>query len=172
MTTLANKITILRILTIPAFALFLSTGHKTIALTVFIMIMATDFLDGYIARKYNQVTKIGKFLDPLADKLVVIAALVILVEQQTIPGWMAILIISREVAVTGLRLIISAEEKTVIAADKLGKIKTVSQTIAIIVAIYGSTYTWTIMLIAVILSIISGINYFWNAKATLSRLSA
>lgn len=130
---LPNKITVSRILLIPIFiiVLYLPIQHnELIALLIFILASATDGIDGHIARSRNLVTNFGKFLDPLADKLLVTAALVALVEMQRIPSWIVTLIIAREFAVTGIRLLAVGEGR-VIAASMLGKIKTVTQIIAI-----------------------------------------
>ncbi|WP_226665585.1 CDP-diacylglycerol--glycerol-3-phosphate 3-phosphatidyltransferase [Metabacillus litoralis] len=142
---LPNKITISRIFLIPVFMLVmlapfewgtLALGSETILVThfvgalIFIIASTTDWIDGYYARKLNMVTNLGKFLDPLADKLLVSAALIILVDLELAPSWMVILIISREFAVTGLRLVLAGEGE-VVAANMLGKIKTWAQIIAI-----------------------------------------
>lgn len=130
---LANKITISRIILVPFFViiLFLPIPYSNlIAFIVFVIAASTDGIDGHIARSKNQITDFGKFLDPLADKLLVTAALIALVGQNKIPSWVATIIISREFIVTGIRLIASGEGK-VIAASMWGKIKTVTQIIAI-----------------------------------------
>lgn len=130
---LPNKITISRILLIPIFMIILYLpipNNEIIALLVFILAAATDGIDGHIARSRNLVTNFGKFLDPLADKLLVTAALVALVGMQRIPSWIVTVIIAREFAVTGIRLLAVGEGK-VIAASMLGKIKTVTQIIGI-----------------------------------------
>ncbi|MDP4164147.1 MAG: CDP-diacylglycerol--glycerol-3-phosphate 3-phosphatidyltransferase [Bacillota bacterium] len=142
---LPNKITVSRILLIPLFMILmlvpfqwgkihllgteLPITHLAGAL-VFILAAATDWIDGHYARKYNMVTNMGKFLDPLADKLLVSAALIILVELGMAPSWIVIIIISREFAVTGLRLLLAGEGE-VVAANMLGKIKTWTQIVAI-----------------------------------------
>lgn len=135
---LANKLTILRIFLVPVFLVFIAVRDipygTVIATAVFIIAALTDKLDGYIAKSRNQVTRFGKFMDPLADKLLVTAALISLVEYHIIPGWVAIVILAREFAVTGLRSI-AAAEGVVIAASWWGKIKTVIQIIAIIFAL-------------------------------------
>ncbi len=130
---LPNKLTLIRIFLIPVFLLVLSLNVKYgdyIAAAVFILAASTDGLDGYIARKRRLITTLGKLMDPLADKLLVSAALIALVELQRLPAWVAVIIIGREFAVTGLRTL-AAAEGTIIAAGKLGKIKTVTQIIAI-----------------------------------------
>ena len=130
---LPNKITISRILLIPIFmiVLYLPIPYREIiALAIFVIAAATDGIDGHIARSRNLVTNFGKFLDPLADKLLVTAALVALVGMQRIPSWIVTVIIAREFAVTGIRLLAVGEGR-VIAASMLGKIKTVTQIIAI-----------------------------------------
>lgn len=124
--TTANKLTILRVILIPVFILLMYAsfrGHVLIALVIFIAASLTDLLDGHIARKYHQVTNFGKFADPLADKLLVTAALIIFVEWNQIPAWIAVVIVAREFAVTGLRLAAMGSGQ-VIAAGKSGKIKT------------------------------------------------
>ncbi|WP_163103313.1 CDP-diacylglycerol--glycerol-3-phosphate 3-phosphatidyltransferase [Peribacillus alkalitolerans] len=145
MLNLPNKITVSRILLIPLFLFIMlfpfSWGSVTlgdviipvshlVGAAIFIIASTTDWIDGYYARKLNQVTNLGKFLDPLADKLLVSAALIVLVELQMAPSWIVIIIISREFAVTGLRLILAGTGE-VVAANMLGKIKTWAQIIAI-----------------------------------------
>jgi len=129
----ANKITILRMILVPVFlvvALLNFTGSRYAALIIFIIASLTDFIDGYIARHYNQTTDFGKFMDPLADKLLVTAAILVFVEWGQMPSWSAMIIIAREFAVTGLRLI-AVSNGTVIAAAWSGKIKTASSIVAI-----------------------------------------
>lgn len=182
---LANKLTMLRIFLVPVFLIFLtvkdiSPWGMLIATFVFIVASLTDKLDGYIARSRNQVTRFGKLMDPLADKLLVTAALISLVEFHIIPTWVAMLIIAREYAVTGLRLI-AAGDGIVIAASAWGKAKTATQIAAIIFAflkliwdgkgfqsLFGlhisiqifDYLTYISMFIAVIITIISGVDYF------------
>lgn len=188
---LANKLTILRIILVPIFLIFimiLKPYGTIIATLVFIIASITDKLDGYIARSRNQITNFGKFMDPLADKLLVTAALVILVEFHTIPALAAIIIIAREFAVTGLRTI-AASEGIVLAASKWGKIKTVCQIIAIILCLLKvnidnianlsvfiqkyNLYSYLILFInitlwiAIIITIISGFDYFIKNKEVL-----
>ncbi|MBL4934879.1 CDP-diacylglycerol--glycerol-3-phosphate 3-phosphatidyltransferase [Clostridium sp. YIM B02515] len=172
---LANKLTVIRIFLIPIFLVFIAVKGipygKEIATAVFIVAAMTDKLDGYIARSRNQITRFGKFMDPLADKLLVTAALVSLVEFQLIPTWIAMVIIAREFAVTGLRSL-AAAEGVVIAASWWGKIKTVVQIIAIILALVNLTYnnyyfvliTKISMILAVIITILSGLDYFMKNK--------
>jgi CDP-diacylglycerol--glycerol-3-phosphate 3-phosphatidyltransferase len=172
---LANKLTILRIFLVPVFLIFIAVNGipygKEIATLVFIAASLTDKLDGYIARSRNQVTNFGKFMDPLADKLLVTAALVSLVELQIIPAWVSIVIIAREFAVSGLRTI-AASEGIVIAASKWGKAKTVVQIIAIISALINLSHNIPGLKLvtnisigaAVIITIISGLDYFIKNK--------
>lgn len=186
---LANKLTLIRIFLVPIFLIFIAIKDipygRLIALGVFIVASLTDKLDGYIARSRNQITRFGKFMDPLADKLLVTAALVSLVEFHIIPGWAAMIIIAREFAVTGLRSI-AAAEGIVIAASKWGKAKTATQIVAIILALVNLTYkhapltplkqfvhspqkflsttTEIAMAMAIIITIVSGIDYFLKNK--------
>lgn len=137
---LANKITIIRILLIPIFIFFMFAnikGSNYYAVSIFLIAAATDSLDGYLARKKNQVTNLGKFLDPIADKLLVISALVCLVELNRVSSIIVIIIISREIIITGFR-VICASEGTVLAASWWGKIKTVSQIIAIVLLLLNN----------------------------------
>lgn len=165
-----NKITILRILLIPIFIALFYIKIKYIdyiAAIVFILLALTDALDGYIARKNNQITKLGKLIDPLADKLLISAALIFLIGRG-VPAWMAFIIIAREFIVTGLRL--SAQSKNItIAASKWGKIKTISQIVAIVAVIINFPFNWHFMLVAVILTLISGIDYFVKARRFLEE---
>ena len=131
--TTANKLTILRVVLIPVFFLLMLlefSGHMWLALAVFILASVTDYLDGHIARKYHQVTAFGKFMDPLADKLLVMAAILIFVQWEQMPAWAAFLILAREFAVTALRLI-AAADGTVISAGFSGKVKTFSSLICL-----------------------------------------
>ena len=158
---LPNKITFARIALIPVFVivLYLPINYRhLIAAALFIIISLSDAVDGYIARKTKQVTVLGKFIDPLADKLLISAALIFLIGHG-VEAWMAFVIIAREFIVTGIRIIAVTKNK-VIAASSLGKIKTLSQVIAIIAVLLNSDFGWYIMLIAVIFTLISGIDYF------------
>lgn len=144
----------------------LSIAHLIAAL-LFIIAAATDWVDGFYARKYNLITNLGKFLDPLADKLLVSAALILLVEQGLAPAWIVILIISREFAVTGLRLV-AAGDGIVLAASKLGKIKTVTQIVAIAALLLhnfpfsflGFPFAIIMLYIALFFTVLSGYDYF------------
>lgn len=172
---LANKLTIIRIFLVPIFLVFIAVKDipygKVLATAIFILAALTDKLDGYIARSRNQITRFGKFMDPLADKLLVTAALISLVEFQILPTWIAMIIIAREFAVTGLRSI-AAAEGVVIAASWWGKIKTVIQIVAIILALIDLTYSTPFFYItsqiamyaAVIITLLSGIDYFVKNK--------
>ncbi|MBW9151755.1 CDP-diacylglycerol--glycerol-3-phosphate 3-phosphatidyltransferase [Clostridium estertheticum] len=185
---LANRLTMIRIFLVPIFLLFIAAKGipygSVLATIVFIIASLTDKLDGYIARSRNQITNFGKFMDPLADKLLVTSALVSLVELHIVYGWVAMIIIAREFAVTGLRTIAAADGK-VIAASKWGKLKTVIQIVAIITALINLAYgnrtinmvvnvketlnmlTNVFMGAAVIITIISGVDYFVKNKGTI-----
>ncbi|MBW2989802.1 CDP-diacylglycerol--glycerol-3-phosphate 3-phosphatidyltransferase [Candidatus Woesearchaeota archaeon] len=160
-----NKITLIRIFLIPVFiSLFYVNvkGMKYVIAAAFILLAMTDALDGYIARKKQQVTALGKLMDPLADKLLISAALIFLIGDG-VPAWMAFVIIAREFAVTGLRLSASARNVT-IAASRWGKIKTISQIVAIVAVIIDFPFNWHFMLVAVLLTVFSGIDYFVKAR--------
>ncbi|GAA0298286.1 CDP-diacylglycerol--glycerol-3-phosphate 3-phosphatidyltransferase [Gracilibacillus halotolerans] len=179
---LPNKITVSRILLIPIFILLLSYPFdwgsweiagtalpvaQVIALLIFAFASATDWLDGYYARKYNLVTNLGKFLDPMADKLLVSAAFILLVAMELAPAWVIIIIISREFAVTGLRLV-AAGEGIVLAAGNLGKWKTLFQILAILALLLenipfenmGIPVADILLYIALLFTIVSGVEYF------------
>lgn len=176
---LPNLITLARIFLVPIFLFAYLTRLQSgglIAAAIFVVAAATDGVDGYLARKNKEITRLGKFLDPLADKLLISAALVALVELRQITTWVAMVIIGREMAVTGLRAI-AAAEGTVIAAGPWGKIKTVVQIIFITAAILASNlpqgpWLWLrllaewlrtpLMWAAVALTIWSGIEYGWS----------
>ena len=157
----ANKLTLLRVVLIPVFMLLLYTDYRYPALVVFIVASFTDFVDGYIARHYNQITDFGKFMDPLADKLLVTAAMVWFVEMGMMPAWGLLLVIAREFSVTGLRLV-AVDQGRVIAAGWSGKVKTASTMVAIclmllpIPALLMQVCVWVILLTTVY----SGLEYF------------
>ncbi|MDX5475791.1 MAG: CDP-diacylglycerol--glycerol-3-phosphate 3-phosphatidyltransferase [Bacillaceae bacterium] len=183
---LPNKITVSRILLIPLF-LFLMLADLNwgslvindmslpyahlIGALVFIIASVTDWVDGYYARKLNLVTNLGKFLDPLADKLLVSAALIALVELGLAPAWIVIIIISREFAVTGLRLVLAGSGE-VVAANMLGKIKTWAQIIAVSAlllhnvpfGLIGIPFDMIALWIAMIFTVISGWDYFYKNR--------
>lgn len=192
----ANIVTLSRMVLIPVFLLVLLadwprwfhapglvyTMRPWIAAAVFGVLAATDGVDGYLARSRNEVTTFGKFLDPLADKLLVTAALLALVEMNVLPAWIAMVIVSREFIVSGLRMVASAEG-TVIAASSYGKLKTVLQIVAIIlfivkdstviaglglqVEMWTQIVAWTVMGAAVVMTIVSMVDYFVHARDVL-----
>lgn len=165
---LPNKLTILRVIMIPFFVLALlydggeNQTLRYVAAAIFIIASLTDMLDGKIARKYNLVTNFGKFMDPLADKLLVCSALICLVELKELPAWMVIVIISREFIISGFRLVAS-DNGVVIAASYWGKFKTTFQMIAVVLLIVGipalSMVTTAVVWIALILTVISLVDY-------------
>lgn len=173
---LPNKLTILRICMIPFFLFFMLTnfvlGSKYIALIIFVVASLTDLLDGYIARKYKLITNFGKFMDPLADKLLVSAALICFVELASLPAWIVVIIISREFIISGFRLVAS-DKGIVIAASYVGKLKTVFQmamTIVLIADIPGFETIETILIYAaLILTIISLLDYLIKNKTVLQE---
>lgn len=166
--TLASKITLIRVAFIPVYMVFmyLSGGDANlwmwIALGIFILASITDFVDGYIARKYNQISDFGKFLDPLADKLLTIAAMVIFCQWDMIPAWALMLILTREFAVTGLRLV-AVGKGNVIAAGWSGKVKTASTMVGLCVMMAFPHVSWiaiTVTAIIVATTVYSGVEYF------------
>ena len=168
---LPNKLTIFRVILIPFFIIALLVpgipAGNWIALAIFIVASLTDLLDGKIARKYNLVTNFGKFMDPLADKLLVCSALICLVELSRIPSWMVVIIIAREFTISGFRLI-AADNGVVIAASYWGKFKTTFQMIEVCLMIANipvlSLLTTVITWIAVILTVVSLVDYLVKNK--------
>ena len=174
---LPNKLTILRTLMIPVFLFFLLTDYagdysKWIAVVVFILASLTDFLDGHIARKYNLVTNFGKFMDPLADKLLVCSAMIALVGMHRLSSIVAIIIIAREFIISGFRLIAS-DNGIVIAASYWGKFKTTFQMIGVVLLIFNipalSTLTTIIVWIALALTVISLVDYIVKNAGVLTE---
>lgn len=174
MMNLANKLTVLRIMLVPIFlicAMIDTTTTNIIALSIFIIASATDKLDGYIARSRNQITNFGKFMDPLADKLLVTCALILLVEKGIVAAWVVVIIIAREFIVSGLRTL-AASQGVVIAASNWGKLKTVIQMIAIIMGLLSLVYnpgwlnitTKVTIYLAAVITIGSGVDYFIKGK--------
>ena len=163
---LPNKLTMFRVVLIPVFIVVLMSGliaepaSRYIAVVIFCVASFTDYLDGHIARKYNLVTNFGKFMDPLADKLLVSAAMICMIELGMLPAWVVIIIISREFIITGFRLI-AAEGGLVIAASWWGKIKTVTQMAMIILILLGvNKVIGTILVVlATIFTVVSGVDY-------------
>ena len=171
--TTASKITLIRVAMIPVFmvTMYISKGEPgmwmLISLALFVVASLTDFVDGHIARKYNQVSDFGKFLDPLADKLLVISAMSMYCEWGVFPAWALMIVLTREFAVTGLRLV-AAGKGTVIAAGKSGKLKTASTMVGLcaMMAFPGiDMLNLVVMIVIVVTTLYSGIEYFvknWN----------
>ena len=159
--TTATRITLTRVVLIPAFMALFLLGLNGWALAVFIIASLTDLLDGYIARSRNQTSDFGKFLDPLADKLLVFAAMLILVQLQRFPAWAVMIVLTREFAVSGLRMT-AASKGQVIAAGWSGKLKTASTMIGLCLLIVFSVPWLDLIVLAVILAttIWSGVEYF------------
>lgn len=178
---LANKITIFRIFLIPVFMIFLFLNvpyGEYIAALIFVIAALTDTLDGHIARSRNQITKFGKFMDPLADKLLVSAAFISLVEMDKLASWIVVIIIAREFAITGLR-VLAASDGITIAASWWGKIKTVTQMVAIILLLLDN-YPFSIInfpldkiavVLAVVFTIISGADYIFKNRKVFRSVS-
>lgn len=173
---LPNTLTILRVIMIPFFVFFMigdvTNADNYIALAIFIAASLTDTLDGYLARKNNQVTNFGKFMDPLADKLLVCAALICLMDLEKLPSWIVIIIISREFIISGFRLI-AADNGIVIAASWWGKAKTISQMIMIILLIadFGGifdTINQIFIYLALVLTVVSLVDYIAKNKQVLT----
>ena len=171
---LPNKLTIFRVILIPFFVVLLlfdiTAYDKWIALAIFIVASLIDFLDGYIARKYNLVTNFGKFMDPLADKLLVCSAMICLVELARIPAWVVIVIIAREFIISGFRLVAS-DNGVVIAASYWGKFKTTFQIVMICLMIADLEplilITQIVMWVALALTVISLVDYLIKNKSVM-----
>jgi CDP-diacylglycerol---glycerol-3-phosphate 3-phosphatidyltransferase len=171
---LPNVLTVLRIVAVPVLVVALLgvlPGGDALAAAVFALAALTDGLDGYIARSRGSVTTFGKLMDPLADKLLIVAALVSLVSLDRLAGWVAMVIISRELAVTGLRSV-AAERGVVIAASWLGKVKTALQIAAVFALIVANPApVWVDVLVyaAVAVTVISGIDYFFGLRGMIEE---
>lgn len=167
---LPNKLTIGRVIAIPVFIVLFLMGNNIAATVIFILAAFTDMLDGKIARKYNLVTNFGKLMDPLADKLLVMSALICLVEDSRIAGWMVVVILGREFIITGMRQV-AAAQGIVIAAGVTGKIKTITQMIAIPLLLLNNWPFYLLNIgfeipmdkiflwIALIMTVVSGVEY-------------
>ncbi len=166
---LANKITIFRVLLVPLFILFFYLDFpysQYIALAIFVLASITDSVDGYIARSRNMVTTFGKFVDPIADKILTTSAFILLVGDGTIPSWVLIIVIAREFIISGLR-VLAASSGVTIAASKWGKIKTITQLIAIILLLLnnfpfnyiGIQLDYIMLYISLFFTVLSGVDY-------------
>lgn len=168
---LPNQLTIFRCILIVPFVILLLNGFDLISLAIFIIASLTDLADGKIARKYNLVTNFGKFMDPLADKLLVCSALIILIQLGRIPSWVVLIIIAREFIITGFRTVAS-DKGVVIAASYWGKYKTTFQMIMVCLMLANFAFlqivTDIVMWIAVALTVISLVDYLWKNKNVLS----
>lgn len=171
---IANKLTLLRIVMIPVFMFLLLEGLSFWAFVVFALASLTDFLDGFLARKYNLITNFGKFMDPLADKLLITSALICFVQLGMINAWVVVIILSREFIVSIFRAI-AAAEGIVIAASWWGKAKTISQMLMVIVLLLGNfpfhlinlPVDQILVVLATVLTIISGYDYIVKNKQVL-----
>lgn len=172
---LPNKLTLIRVLAIPLFVLFMYLpfgAARYIALAIFIAASLTDTADGFIARRYGMITTFGKFMDPLADKLLVCAALICLVHTRDLPAWIVIIIISREFIISGLRLI-AADNGVVIAASWWGKVKTILQMVMIIFVLCNFRGNGAVILryvliyASLLLTILSLVDYLYKNRNVL-----
>lgn len=172
---IANKLTVFRVVLVPFFVIFMLTDftpvNRWIAFGIFVVATITDKLDGTIARKYNMITKFGKFMDPIADKLIVSSALICLCSLGEVPAWVVILTISREFAISGIRLI-AVENGTTIAATWWGKSKTIAQMAMIIIMLLNLEIFYVlgqiVMYVSVVLTIISMADYIIKNKKVLT----
>jgi CDP-diacylglycerol--glycerol-3-phosphate 3-phosphatidyltransferase len=172
-----NALTFSRLLLIPAVLLVFEArfpGHELLAPALFVLASATDTLDGRIARRYGRVTELGKFLDPLADKLLILAVLAILVQDHLVPAWVAVVVVGRELLITGLRTIAAAQH-LIIAATPWGKTKTVSQMLAVTLLMLSRPYPGLSLAalvavgIAVGFTVLSGVDYLVRYRRVLYR---
>lgn len=164
MVTVANTFTLARIVLVPVFIAILYSpipGKEWIAAAVFCIAAATDAFDGYFARKYNQISKFGALLDPVADKLLVISALIFLIGRG-VPAWIAWVLIAREFLIISLRLLVAPREQ--ISPSAFGKLKTALEMIGIIGVLLEFKTAVYVLIMAVIFSVISGIQYFWRVR--------
>ena len=162
--TTANKLTIARVLLIPVFLVVMYgefPGYRYVALAIYIVACLTDLLDGYIARHYNQVSDFGKFMDPLADKCLVMAALAVFVAEGSLDAWILAIVLVREFAVSGMRLV-AAEKGRVIAAGWSGKVKTASTMVCICLILFGIPHVLNAVcqIVILITTVYSGVEYF------------
>lgn len=165
---IANQLTVARLIAIPFFLVAMFTQHFTLAGLLFVLASVTDYLDGHLARKYHLVTNFGKFADPLADKLLVLSALITLIETHHLASWMVSVIVIRELSVTGLRLLL-VEQGVVMAADWSGKLKTATQMLAITFIIFNDFNAsfpigMVFLYACLVLTVYSGIAYFVKYK--------
>ena len=184
-----NKLTVLRVLLVPLFLAFLLVGlipaHYLLALIVFIAASVTDSLDGYLARKNSQVTTFGKFLDPLADKILVLSAMISFIELGLCGSLVVVIMIAREFMVTSLRLVAVSGDGTVIAAGMLGKVKTAVQMVSIVlILILCMLSEWSLlpafvsvpviaevlMWVSAVLSVVSGAQYIWKNRTAIGQM--
>ena len=172
---LPNFLTILRMIMVPIFIIFFYVDMYLVSVIIFAVAAITDALDGYLARKNNQITNFGKLMDPLADKILTVSAFICLLDIGLIPAWMVIVILAREFAITGLRGV-AASEGTVIPAGFSGKLKTVFQMVAIILLLLSLAFpdlsalaviAQVVLWIALILTVYSGVEYLWNGRKLL-----
>lgn len=169
---LPNDLTVLRILLIPVCLVLLALGCLVPAAIVFALAAITDFLDGYIARSRHLVTNFGKFADPVADKMLVLTTMIFLTGMGRLPYWAIAIVAARELMVDGLRLV-AVEQGQVIAAGKLGKVKTTLQLLCILAAMLlpiGHWVTMTLYGLMAAMTIISGAQYFWNARGVFQEV--
>lgn len=172
---IANKLTVFRVILVPVFVVFMLTDfwqyNRWVAFGIFVLATITDKLDGTIARKYNMISDFGKFMDPIADKLLVCSALVCLTASGEIPAWVTILIVGREFAISGVRLV-AADNGVKIAATWWGKSKTISQMAMIIIILMNvpalHILGQIVMYISVVLTIISMIDYLIKNKSVIN----
>lgn len=159
--TTANKITLVRVALIPVFMAFLLLGYQWVALGIFVVASLTDYVDGYIARRHNQVSDFGKFMDPLADKLLVFAAMLYFVQEGRMASWAVMIVLTREFAVSGLRMVAAGNGK-VLAAAWSGKVKTCATMVGLCVMLAISNFwvDWTVTGIIAATTLYSGFEYF------------
>ncbi|NLJ80813.1 MAG: CDP-diacylglycerol--glycerol-3-phosphate 3-phosphatidyltransferase [Firmicutes bacterium] len=166
---LPNLLTLLRILLIPVFTFAVlqnSFSGNRWAAAIFILAALTDILDGYLARRRQEVTRLGQLIDPIADKLLITAALLSLVQLGMVSTWIALIIIGREFAVSGLRVLAASAGK-VVPASNWGKVKTATQVVAVVAHILGISWAAVLIWLAVIVTVFSGVDYFLKAQDVL-----